>query len=221
MKALMNENLFDFDKTIAKDLFLKYTYPWEIIPDLHYFIIELSKTLDKDKFRALKDNVWVSKSANISDTAFIVGPSIIDENAEIRHNAYIRENSIIGKNCVVGNSTEIKNSILFNDSKAEHFNFIGDSILGFGVHLGAGAILSNRKTNKTNVTVNVGTKKIETSQRKLGSFLGDNSEAGCNSVLNPGTVIGKNSQIYPLINVRGFIPENSILKDAKTVVTKK
>ena len=214
------ENLYNTDETIAKDLILSEKYPWKLLPKINEFILELGPRLDKEIFNQIGENIWVAKSAKISPTASITGPVIIDENAEVRHCAFIRGKAIIGKNAVVGNSTELKNAILFNNVQVPHYNYVGDSILGYKAHMGAGSITSNVKSDKTNVQIK-GNESIDTNLRKVGAFLGDGVEVGCNSVLNPGTVIGKNSNIYPLSCVRGVIPENSIYKSKNEIVIKK
>ena len=214
------ENLYNTDETIAKDLILSEKYPWKLLPKINEFILELGPRLDKEIFNQIGENIWVAKSAKISPTASITGPVIIDENAEIRHCAFIRGKAIIGKNAVVGNSTELKNAILFNNVQVPHYNYVGDSILGYKAHMGAGSITSNVKSDKTNVQIK-GNETIDTNLRKVGAFLGDGVEVGCNSVLNPGTVIGRNSNIYPLSCVRGVIPENSIYKSKNEIVIKK
>ena len=214
------ENLYNTDETIAKDLILSEKYPWKLLPKINEFILELGPRLDKEIFNQIGENIWVAKSAKISPTASITGPVIIDENAEVRHCAFIRGKAIIGKNAVVGNSTELKNAILFNNVQVPHYNYVGDSILGYKAHMGAGSITSNVKSDKTNVQIK-GNESIDTNLRKVGAFLGDGVEVGCNSVLNPGTVIGRNSNIYPLSCVRGVIPENSIYKSKNEIVIKK
>ena len=211
------KQLYNLEETIAKDLLQKEQYPWECLPKISEFIIELGESLDKDKFDKKGDNIWIAKNAKIAPTASITGPTIIDENAEIRHCAFIRGKVIVGKNTVVGNSVELKNSILFNNTQVPHYNYVGDSILGYKAHMGAGSITSNVKSDKTNVVIK-GKENIETNLRKVGAFLGDGVEVGCNSVLNPGTVIGKNTSVYPLSCVRGVIPENSIYKNPKEIV---
>ena len=218
------ENLFNLEETIAKDLLKTERYPWEILPKINDFILELGLTLNKNIYEQVCDNVWIAKSAKIAPTANITGPAIIDENAEIRHSAFIRGKVIVGKNTVVGNSTELKNVILFNNVKVPHFNYVGDSILGYKSHMGAGSIASNIKSDKSNVqidTYKTNIEKIDTNLKKVGTFLGDGVEVGCNSVLNPGTIIGKNTSIYPLSCVRGVIPENSIYKNQNEIVDRK
>lgn len=213
------KQLFNLEETIAKDLLQKEKYPWECLPKISEFIIELGEKLDKEKFEKKGENIWIAKTAKIAPSASITGPTIIDENAEIRHCAFIRGKAIVGKNAVVGNSVELKNCILFNNTQVPHYNYVGDSILGYKAHMGAGSITSNVKSDKTNVVIK-GKENIETNLRKVGAFLGDGVEVGCNSVLNPGTVIGKNTSVYPLSCVRGVIPENSIYKNQKEIVIK-
>lgn len=213
------EELYNLDETIAKDLLLSEIYPWEILPKISDFILEIGPKLDENIYEKKGENIWIAKSAKIAPSSSITGPVIIDENAEIRHCAFIRGKAIIGKNAVVGNSTELKNCILFNNVQVPHYNYVGDSILGFKAHMGAGSITSNVKSDKTNVQIK-GKDIIETYLRKVGAFLGDGVEVGCNSVLNPGTVIGRNSNIYPLSCVRGVIPENSIYKNKNEIVIK-
>ncbi|MBO7676676.1 MAG: UDP-N-acetylglucosamine pyrophosphorylase [Erysipelotrichaceae bacterium] len=214
------KNLFDLENTIARKYLEKYEYPWEALPQIKVFILELIEELDKDEFTEIKENVWVHKSVSIAPSAFIEGPAIICKDCEIRHCAYIRGNAIIGEGCVIGNSCEVKNAIIFNKSQVPHFNYVGDSILGYHAHMGAGSIVSNLKSDGKNITVKDGDEKMETGLRKFGAIVGDNVEIGCNSVLNPGTVIGKNSNVYPLARVRGLVPENSIYKDEDNVVGK-
>ena len=211
------KQLFNLEETIAKDLLQKEKYPWECLPKISEFIIELGEKLDKEKFEKKGENIWIAKTAKIAPSASITGPTIIDENAEIRHCAFIRGKAIVGKNAVVGNSVELKNCILFNNTQVPHYNYVGDSILGYKAHMGAGSITSNVKSDKTNVVIK-GKENIETNLRKVGAFLGDGVEVGCNSVLNPGTVIGKNTSVYPLSCVRGVIPENYIYKNPKEIV---
>ncbi len=207
------KNLFSLEETIAKPLFLEEEYPWQVLPRLKDFIINLGNTLDSEKYERIGENIWVAKSAKIAPTAFLNGPLIIDEEAEIRHCAFIRGSGIVGKYSVVGNSTELKNSILFNNVEAPHYNYVGDSILGFHAHLGAGSITSNIKSDRTNIVIKEKDESIESGMRKIGAILGDYVEVGCNSVLNPGTVIGMNTTIYPLSMVRGVIDSNCIYKN--------
>lgn len=211
-------NLFSLENTIAKELLNKFTYPWEVLPEIENFIINLGKSLDKEEYELVGENIWIAKNAKIYDSAYIKGPVIIDKGAEIRHCAFIRGNAIIGKNVVVGNSTELKNVILFDNVQVPHYNYVGDSILGFKSHLGAGAITSNVKSDKKLVVIKSEKEHIETNRKKVGAMVGDFVEVGCGSVLNPGTVIGKNTTIYPLTSVRGVIPANSIYKNNSIVL---
>ena len=213
-EALTVKKLYTLDQTIAKDIFEGVTYPWEVLPKISSFILELGKTLSEDDYEKRGENVWIAKSAKVAPTAFINGPAIIGKDAEIRHCAFIRGNAIVGEGAVVGNSTELKNVILFNKVQVPHYNYVGDSILGYKSHMGAGSITSNVKSDKTLVVVKDKTtgEEIETGLKKFGAMLGDFVEVGCNSVLNPGTVIGKNSNIYPLSSVRGGVDANSIYK---------
>ncbi|MDY4812864.1 MAG: UDP-N-acetylglucosamine pyrophosphorylase [Ruminococcus sp.] len=220
MKRLTINNLYNLDRTIAKELLENLTYPWEALPLIGDFIIKKGNTLDPEIFEKRGENIWVAKSAKVFDSVYLHGPLIIDENAQVRQCAFIRGNAIIGKGATVGNSTELKNSILFDEVQTPHFNYIGDSILGYKSHTGAGAITSNLKSDKSLVTVMFDGEKIETGVKKFGAMLGDNVEVGCNSVLNPGTVIGKNTNVYPLSFVRGYVPENSIYKRLGEVAEK-
>lgn len=213
-------NLYDLDQTIAKDLFEGLIYPWEALAKISGFIKKIGPTLDPEKFEQRGENIWVAKSATIAPTAFLNGPLIIDEEAEVRHCAFIRGSAIVGKGSVVGNSTELKNVVIFNSVQVPHYNYVGDSILGYKSHMGAGSITSNVKSDKTLVVVKDGEDKIETGLKKFGAMLGDYVEVGCNSVLNPGTVIGSHSNVYPLSSVRGVVPANSIYKNRNEVVEK-
>ena len=206
--------------TIAAPLFEGATYPWEVLPKIGDFIIELGMKLPKDEYTMVSENVWIANSAKVAPTAFLGSPLIVDKDAEIRHCAFIRGNAIVGKGAVVGNSTELKNVVLFDKVQVPHYNYVGDSILGYKSHMGAGSITSNVKSDKTLVTIKYGTDKVETGLKKMGAVLGDEVEVGCNSVLNPGTVVGSHSNIYPLSSVRGYIPSNSIFKSADNVVEK-
>lgn len=212
MEQYTIDNLYTLEETIAADLFQGAKYPWELLPKISSFILELGAKLPADRYTQIKENVWVANSAKVAPTACINGPAIIDEEAEVRHCAFIRGNAIVGKGSVVGNSTELKNVILFNKVQAPHYNYVGDSILGFKAHMGAGSITSNVKSDKTLVVVKNGEEHMETGLKKFGAMLGDCVEVGCNSVLNPGTVIGKNSNVYPTSMVRGCIPAGSIYK---------
>lgn len=220
MDRLKISSLYNLEETIAKELFQSVTYPWEVLPKISEFILKLGESLDPEIYEKRGEDIWVAKSAKIFDSAYLHGPLIIDENAEVRQCAFIRGSAIVGKNAVVGNSTELKNSILFNCVQTPHYNYIGDSILGYKSHTGAGVITSNLKSDKSLVTVALDGNKIETGVKKFGAMLGDNVEVGCNSVLNPGTVVGKNTNIYPLSPVRGYVPENSIFKSQNNIVTK-
>lgn len=213
-------NLYDLNETIAKDLFEGLTYPWEALAKISDFIKTLGKTLDPEKFEQRGEDIWVAKSATVAPTAFLNGPLIIDEDAEIRHCAFIRGSAIVGKGSVVGNSTELKNVVIFNSVQVPHYNYVGDSILGFKSHMGAGSITSNVKADKTLVVVKDKNEEIKTGLKKFGAMLGDNVEVGCNSVLNPGTVIGRNSNVYPLSMVRGVVPAGSIYKNKNEIVEK-
>lgn len=196
-------------------------YPWEALPKISEFIVEIGKTLDNEIYELKGENIWIAKTANVYPSAFIKGPAIIGENAEIRHCAFIRGNAIVGNNAVVGNSTELKNVILFNNVQVPHYNYVGDSILGYKAHMGAGSITSNVKSDKKLVVVKNGTERIETGLKKFGAMIGDNVEVGCGSILNPGTVIGINTNIYPLSSVRGVVAKNSIYKNQNEIVDKK
>lgn len=221
MEKLTVKNLYDLKETIAKDIFEGVTYPWEVLPKIKEFIIALGNTLPEDRFEKRGEDVWVARSAKVFPSAYIGGPAIIDGEAEIRHCAFIRGSAIVGKEAVVGNSTELKNVILFNKVQVPHYNYVGDSVLGFKAHMGAGSITSNVKSDKTLVVVKSPFGEIETGFKKFGAMLGDHVEVGCNSVLNPGTVIGRESNIYPTSMVRGYIPEKSIFKKDGTIVSKK
>jgi len=220
MKDFEIKNMLDLNKTIAADVFEGHEYPWEILPLIKDYILELGKTLPADEFDKRGEDIWIHKTAKVFDSAYIAGPCIIDEGAEIRQCAFIRGNAIVGKNAVVGNSTELKNVILFNNVQVPHYNYVGDSILGYKAHMGAGSITSNVKSDKTLVVVKSGENKIETGLKKFGAILGDNVEVGCNSVLNPGSVVGRGTNIYPLSSVRGCVPGNSIHKSADNIVSK-
>lgn len=220
LEALTVKENYSLDQTIAKDIFNGVTYPWEVLPKISNFILELGATLSEDEYEKRGENVWVAKSAKVAPTAFINGPAIIGKDAEVRHCAFIRGNAIVGEGAVVGNSTELKNVILFNKVQVPHYNYVGDSVLGYKSHMGAGSITSNVKSDKKLVVVKAGEEKIETGMKKFGAILGDEVEVGCGSVLNPGTVVGNHSNIYPLSSVRGFVPANSIYKKQGEVVTK-
>ena len=204
--------LYTLEETIAGELFEGLTYPWEALPKIKDFIIALGERLPEEKYERREGNIWIARSAKVFPSAYIGGPAIIDEEAEIRHCAFIRGSAIVGKGAVVGNSTELKNVILFNKVQVPHYNYVGDSILGYKAHMGAGSITSNVKSDKTLVVVKAGEETFETGLKKFGAMLGDQVEVGCNSVLNPGTVIGKNTNIYPTSMVRGLVPADSIYK---------
>ncbi|MDD7547885.1 MAG: UDP-N-acetylglucosamine pyrophosphorylase [Lachnospiraceae bacterium] len=214
------EDLYDLNETIAVDIFEGLKFPWEVLPKIKDFIIKLGETLPEDRYERKGENIWIAKSAKVFPSAYIAGPCIIDEDAEVRHCAFIRGSAIVGKGCVVGNSTELKNVILFNKVQVPHYNYVGDSILGFKAHMGAGSITSNVKSDKTLVVVKSDGENIETGLKKFGAMLGDNVEVGCNSVLNPGTVVGRSTNIYPTSCVRGYIPANSIYKDSSNIIKK-
>lgn len=214
------KNLYKLEETIAKNLLEGLTYPWEALPKINEFIIDLGNKLNPEIYELKGENIWIAKSAKVMPSAYIKGPVIIDENAEIRHCAFIRGNAIIGKNAVVGNSTELKNVILFNNVQVPHYNYVGDSILGYKAHMGAGSITSNVKSDKKLVIVKNDTETIETGLKKFGAMIGDNVEVGCGSVLNPGSVIGRNTNIYPLSSVRGVVPADSIYKNQNEIVNK-
>ena len=220
MEALTVKELYTLDETIAKDIFEGVTYPWEVLPKISSFILELGKTLDENEYEKRGENVWIARSAKVAPTAYINGPAIIGKEAEVRHCAFIRGNAIVGEGAVVGNSTELKNVILFNKVQVPHYNYVGDSILGYKSHMGAGSITSNVKSDKKLVVVKTPEGNIETGMKKFGAMLGDEVEVGCGSVLNPGTVVGKNSNIYPLSSVRGVIPSGHIFKNSKEIVKK-
>lgn len=220
LNKITTKALFDCTHTIANELFEQTTYPWEILDKIGEFIMAIGPTLPKEKYDQIGDDIWIAKTANVAPSAMITGPLIICENAEVRHCAFIRGKAIVGSGAVVGNSTELKNSILFDNVQVPHFNYVGDSIYGYRSHTGAGVIASNLKSDKTNVVVDVDGEKVDTGLKKLGAIIGDDVEVGCNSVLNPGTVIGKNTNVYPLSRVRGFVPANSILKRPDEVVEK-
>ena len=221
MNRLTVKELLTLEHTIAAELFAEINYVWEVLPKIGGFITELGNKLPTDIFEQKGENIWIAKSAKVAPTASITGPCIIDENAEIRHCAFIRGNAIVGKGSVVGNSTELKNVVIFDKVQVPHYNYVGDSVLGYGSHMGAGSITSNVKSDKTLVTVNFEGEKIETGLKKFGAMLGDFVEIGCGTVLNPGTVIGQHTNVYPLSMVRGFIPANSIYKKQGEIVNRR
>lgn len=215
------ENYFDLNKSIAGSMIKNYDTPWDVVPHINEIIFELIKNLNKNEYEEKENNIFIHKTCKVSNTCSIIGPCIIGKNTEIRQAAFIRENVIVGDNCVIGNSCELKNVIVFNEAQIPHFNYVGDSIVGYKSHLGAGAITSNLKSDKSLVTIKNGEENIKTDLTKLGAIIGDECEVGCNSVLNPGSVIGRNTNIYPLSFVRGIIKENSIYKDVNNIVEKK
>ena len=219
-EELMIGSLLDLSKTYAAKIFEGLTYPWEALPKISDYIMAVGPSLSKDEFDQIGDNIWVAKTAKVAPTAFLSGPLIICPGAEVRHCAFIRGSAIVGSGSVVGNSTELKNSIIFQNAQVPHYNYIGDSILGYKAHLGAGAITSNLKSDKSIVTVPEDEGRINTELKKFGAIVGDNVEVGCNSVLNPGTVIGRGTTVYPLSMVRGTIPANSIYKKAGEIAEK-
>lgn len=221
MRELTVNDLYDLNETIAKDIFDDVTYPWEVLPKIGDFIVELGKTLSKEEYDQVEENVWIAKSANVFPSAYIHGPAIIGKDAEVRHCAFIRGNAIVGEGAVVGNSTELKNVILFNKVQVPHYNYVGDSVLGYKAHMGAGSITSNVKSDKKLVVVKTPEGGIETGRKKFGAMLGDEVEVGCGTVLNPGSVVGRHTNIYPLSSVRGYVPAGSIYKRQGEVVEKK
>jgi len=220
MKYLETKELFSLEHSLAGELLASYQYPWQALPYIKDFILQIGKTLDRRAYRSPQPGVWIANTATIFPSAYIAGPCIIGPEAEIRHGAFIRGNVIVGTKCVVGNSTELKNCILFDNVQVPHFNYVGDSILGYRAHLGAGAVTSNVKNDRTLVTVKGDFAPIETGLKKFGAMLGDNVEVGCNSVLNPGTVIGPRSSVYPTSCVRGYVPADSIWKNTGNLVKK-
>lgn len=215
------KELFDLDKTVAAALFEGKTYPWEVLADISDFIIALGKTLPEDEYEEISENVWVARDAKVFPSAYLGSPCIIDHGAEIRHCAFIRGSAIVGRGAVVGNSVELKNAVLFDGVQTPHYNYVGDSILGYKAHMGAGSITSNVKSDKSMVVVRCGEERVDTGRKKVGAFLGDFVEVGCNSVLNPGTVLGRHVSVYPTSSVRGTVPENGIFKSENDVVIRK
>ena len=220
METCKIKNLYNLDETIAKDLFEGAVYPWEVLPEISAFIKKLGATLSEEEYEKRGEDIWIARSATVAPTAYIHGPAIIGKEAEVRHCAFIRGNAIVGEGAVVGNSTELKNVVLFNKVQVPHYNYVGDSILGYKAHMGAGSITSNVKSDKKLVVVKADGEKIETGMKKFGAMLGDEVEVGCGSVLNPGTVVGSHSNIYPLSSVRGFVPAYSIYKKQGEVAEK-
>lgn len=220
IKDFTIRNLFDTNNTIAADFMHTAEYPWELLPNIEEFIIRLGNTLPEEQFEKRGDHIWISREAHIFDSAYIAGPCIVDAGAELRQCAFVRGKAIVGKGSVVGNSCELKNVILFDHCEVPHFNYVGDSILGFHAHMGAGAITSNIKADRTNVVIRDGDERRETGLRKMGAMLGDWAEIGCNCVLNPGTIIGAHTNVYPLSMIRGCVSAGSIYKDEEHIVPK-
>ena len=221
-KELTVKELFSSpEHSIAYPLLSRYTYPWEALDYIADFIREIGKTLSAEDYEIREGDVYISRKADVAPTAYIGGPCIICEGAEVRHCAFIRGKAIVGKGAVVGNSVELKNCILFDGVQVPHFNYVGDSVLGYRSHMGAGAVTSNVKSDKTLVNISYNGEKVETGRKKLGAILADNVEVGCNSVLNPGTVIGTRSNVYPLSSVRGYVPSDSIYKSKEAIVKKR
>ncbi len=220
MEALRIGEILDLNETIAADLFNGHDHPWEVLPLIKDYIIEKGKSLDPALYEERGENIWIARDAKVYESAFIGGPCIIGRGTEVRHCAFIRGSAIVGDHCVVGNSVELKNVVIFNCVEVPHYNYVGDSVLGFHAHMGAGSITSNVKADRKNVVIKAGDLEIETGLRKIGAILGDHAEIGCNTVLNPGTVVGRHSNIYPVTCVRGFVPGNSILKNDLTLVSK-
>ncbi len=220
IRDYMITELFDLNETIAASLFEGAVYPWEVLPRISDYICRLGETLPADRFEKRGDNIWVARNARVYDSAYIGGPCIIDEEAEIRHCAFIRGSAIVGRGTVVGNSTELKNVVLFNKVEVPHYNYVGDSILGFHAHMGAGSITSNIKADKKNVVIRDGEERMETGLRKMGAMLGDWVDVGCNTVLNPGSVVGRRTNIYPVSMIRGCVPAMHVYKDKDNIVPK-
>ena len=212
------EQLLDLHETIAADYLREYTYPWEILPHIKEIILAIGPGLPADRFDYKGEGIWIAKSAAVFDSAYIAGPCIIDEDTQVRQCAFIRGSALVGKGCVVGNSCELKNVLLFNKCEVPHYNYVGDSILGFHAHMGAGSITSNIKSDRTNVVIHESEEECPTGLRKMGAVLGDRTEIGCNSVLNPGSVIGRDTSVYPLSMVRGCVPAGHIYKDKDHIV---
>lgn len=214
------KELYSLDKSLAGEYLSQFEYPWQALSGIKELILALGEKLDKNEYNEISEKVWVHKSVKIAPTAYIGAPCIIGKDTEVRQCAFIRSSALIGEGCVIGNSTEVKNAIIFDSVQVPHFNYVGDSILGYKSHLGAGAVTSNVKSDKSLVKVKTADGVIETGLKKFGAMVGDNVEVGCNSVLNPGTVIGKNTNVYPLSSVRGSVPENSIFKNQQNIILK-
>ncbi|HCR44490.1 MAG TPA: UDP-N-acetylglucosamine pyrophosphorylase [Ruminococcaceae bacterium] len=220
-EPLLIKNLFDLTHTQAAPLLEGLDYPWEALPLINDFIIKLGKTLSSDEYELRGENVWVAKSAKVFDSVYIDGPAIIGPETEVRHGAFIRGKALVGRHCVVGNSVELKNVILFDNVQTPHYNYVGDSILGYKSHMGAGSITSNVKSDKTLVAIDTGKGRIQTGLKKMGAVLGDCVEIGCNTVLNPGSIVGRHTNVYPLSMVRGVVPPDSIFKREGETVKKR
>ena len=221
MENIKISELFDLSHTIAADYLKSFVYPWEALKGIGELIISLGKTLSPDEYDNPAENVWVHKTAKVVPIAYLGAPCIIGANTEVRHCAFIRGSALVGENCVIGNSVELKNVIIFDNVQTPHYNYVGDSILGYKSHMGAGSITSNVKSDKTNVVIKSADEELETGIKKIGAMLGDNVEVGCNSVLNPGTIVGRGSNIYPTSCVRGVVPSNSIWKTGGVITQKK
>lgn len=220
-KELTVKSLFAYpEHSIAFPLLTRFEYPWEALPFISDFILEIGAALSETEYRRIGENIWIAKTATVAPTALLNGPCIVCAGAEIRHCAFVRGKAIIGARAVVGNSVELKNCILFDGVQVPHYNYVGDSVLGYKAHMGAGSITSNVKSDKTNVTILTKNQKVNTGLKKFGAMLGDYVEVGCNSVLNPGTVVGAHSNIYPLSPVRGYVPANSIYKSRDCIIEK-
>ena len=213
--------LFDMEHTIAADLFEGKDYPWEVLGDIKEYILKLGPTLSSDEFDNPSEGVWIAKDAKVYPSAYIGAPCIIDHGAEVRHCAFIRESAIVGKNSVVGNSCEVKNAVIFDNCEVPHYNYVGDSVLGYHAHMGAGSVTSNVKSDRKNVVVKSDDEQMETGRRKFGAMLGDWCEIGCNAVLNPGSIVGRNATVYPTTCSRGVVPANSIKKNDGRIVEKR
>lgn len=221
MEELKIKQIFDnLDETIAKDLMESFEYPWEVLPHIGETILKIGATLSEEEYDHPVEDVWIAKSATVFESAYIHGPAIIGKNTEVRHGAFIRGNALVGEGCVVGNSTELKNVLIFNGVEVPHYNYVGDSILGFHAHMGAGSITSNIKADRKNIKIRVGEERVETGMRKIGAILGDYVEVGCGAILNPGSVVGHHTNIYPLSMVRGYIKPNAIYKNQGEIVEK-
>jgi NDP-sugar pyrophosphorylase family protein len=220
-EPILIKNLYDLSHTAARPLLETLDYPWEALPKIEEFIIKLGASLPPDEYELRGENIWVAKSAKVFSSAYLHGPCIIGPETEVRQCAFIRGRALVGKGCVIGNSTELKNVVIFDHVEVPHYNYVGDSILGYRAHMGAGSITSNIKSDRTPVTINTASGRIETGLIKIGAMLGDHVEVGCNTVLNPGSIVGRNTNIYPLSMVRGYIPANSIYKRRGEIAEKR